>query len=258
MLLLQVETPIDIQEKDAEDRFKTWYFRGHDFILMTLWTKFLVAGTERVINGSATGAFDLHLDKLDTTWTLKLPWINYLVISDGHWYFRKNYLYENNKLIGCIYCSEGNLTDYGPTFAIQRACRTALQFINKCKNCDGLVTFLRTFSPAHFENGQWNGGGYCNRSNPFSKREVSFSGTEWQLRTSQVEEVQSIHKVERRGAKRFRVLDVTKAMIMRPDAHPGSHWNNQYMKGYSDCVHWCMPGPIDTWNQLLLEVMKIE
>jgi len=26
----------------------------------------------------------------------------------------------------------------------------------------------------------------------------------------------------------------------------------------SDCVHWCMPGPIDTWNEFLIYVMKLE
>ncbi|ONK69508.1 uncharacterized protein A4U43_C05F23670 [Asparagus officinalis] len=257
-LLTQVETPIDIQEKDSEDRFRTWYFRSYDFILMTLWTKFLIAGTERTVNGTGTGAFNLHLDKLDTSWTQKLPWINYVVISAGHWYFRKNYLYENNKLIGCIYCSEDKLKDFEPTYAIRKACETTLQYIYNCKNCDGLVTVLRTFSPAHFENGNWNGGGYCNRTKPSKESDVSFHGTEWKLRNAQVEEVKMVSKGKRRKGKGFRVLDVTKAMMMRPDAHPDIHWNNQWMKGYSDCVHWCMPGPIDTWNELMLQVLKEE
>lgn len=255
---MQAETPVDIQEKDTEDRFRTWYFRSHDFILMTLWTKFLVVGTERTANGSGTGVFDLHLDKIDTSWTQKLPWINYVIISDGHWYFRKNYLYENDQLIGCIYCSEDNLKDYGPSFAIKKACRTALQHIHRCDNCDGLYTVLRTLSPAHFENGTWNGGGYCNRTRPLDSGEVSFTGTEWELRSAQVEEVQRIGKQEGRRGKWFRVLDVTKAMMMRADAHPDSHWNNQWMRGYSDCVHWCMPGPIDVWNELLLQVLKAD
>ncbi|XP_020253345.1 protein ALTERED XYLOGLUCAN 4-like [Asparagus officinalis] len=249
-LLSQVETPIDIQEKDPEDRFRTWYFRSHDFTLLTLWTKFLISGTELLENGTGTGVFDLHLDKLDTSWPQKLPWLNYVVISTGHWYFRKNYLYENNNLIGCIYCSESNLTNFEPAYAIKKSYRTTLQYINECKNCDGIVSILRTFSPAHFENGDWNGGGICNRTEPLGNGEVSFGGTEWEVRNAQAEEV------KREEGKGFRILDVTKAMTMRADAHPGIHWNNQWMKGYSDCVHWCLPGPVDVWNELMLEVLK--
>lgn len=251
--IFQVETPIDIEEKNPEDRFKTWYFRSHDFLLLALWTRFLVAETEIIQNGTATGSFDLHLDKLNTSWTQKLPWLNYVVISTGHWYFRKNYLYENNTLIGCVHCSEDNVTSYGPAYAIKKAYRTALQHINECENCDGLVTLLRTFSPAHFEKGGWNGGGYCNRTRPLEKGEVSFGGTEWEIRNSLVEEAEEAEKSE---GRQFRVMDVTRAMMMRADAHPGIHWNNQWMKGSSDCLHWCLPGPIDVWNELMLEVLK--
>ena len=24
----------------------------------------------------------------------------------------------------------------------------------------------------------------------------------------------------------------------------------------NDCLHWCLPGPIDTWNEIFLEMMK--
>uniref|UniRef100_A0A0A9HQF3 Trichome birefringence-like C-terminal domain-containing protein n=1 Tax=Arundo donax TaxID=35708 RepID=A0A0A9HQF3_ARUDO len=24
----------------------------------------------------------------------------------------------------------------------------------------------------------------------------------------------------------------------------------------NDCVHWCLPGPIDTWNEILLQFVK--
>lgn len=61
---------------------------------------------------------------------------------------------------------------------------------------------------------------------------------------------------EQRGAKRFKLLDVAKATMMQPDGHPGSQWDNQWMNGYNDCVHWCLPGPIDIWNDLLFAVLK--
>ncbi|XP_038984052.1 protein ALTERED XYLOGLUCAN 4-like [Phoenix dactylifera] len=254
-LLSEVETPLDV-DKDAEDKFRTWYFKSYDFTVMKLWTRFLVEETERMINGSASGVFDLHLDRINTKWTEKLPLINYLVISDSHWFFRKNYLYEGGKLIGCTFCSEANLTDLGINYAVQRAFRTALKYLSKCEKCEGLLTFLRTFTPAHFENGTWNSGGDCKRIRPANEGDVSFSGTDWELRNAQVEEVKKLQVEKPKGAKHFMLLDVTRAMTMRPDAHPGSHWNNKWMGGYNDCLHWCLPGPIDMWNELLFALLK--
>ncbi|OVA16275.1 PMR5 N-terminal domain [Macleaya cordata] len=255
-LLSQEQTPQDIY-KDTEDRFRTFYFPSHDFTLMVLWAKFLVIAEERVINGSNTGVFNLQLDKIDVNWAQKLPDLDYAIMSDAHWFFRKNYLYEAGKLIGCIYCNEPNISDPGIPFALGKTFRSALKYISDCKECKGLVTLLRTFSPAHFEGGTWNDGGNCNRTSPYSEEKINFAGSEWELRSKQVEEVERIKKKEKKsGKKRFEVLDITRAMMMRPDGHPGSHWNNNYMQGYNDCVHWCLPGPVDVWNDMLMAVLQ--
>nr|CAD1825308.1 unnamed protein product [Ananas comosus var. bracteatus] len=215
-LLSQVEIPIDVY-KDAEDRFRTWHFQSHNFTLTMLWTQFLVEATERDINGS------------------------------------ENYLYKGDKLVGCTFCSAPNVEGLGVTFAVRSAFRTAFKFLRSCDRREKkLLIVLRTFSPAHFENGAWNGGGSCNRTSPFSEEEMmSLSGINWEIRNAQVGEVERL----KGSGEKFEVLDVTKAMLMRPDGHPGTHWNNEWMRGYSDCVHWCIPGPVDLWNELLLKVL---
>ncbi|KAI0512392.1 hypothetical protein KFK09_013031 [Dendrobium nobile] len=256
-LLAEMEIPKAFH-KDPEDKFPIWHFESHNFTLMVMWTKFLVQGTERLINGSNSGVYDLHLDKIDQEWTKKLPFINHIVISSGHWFFGKIYLYEGGQLIGCIYCSEKIVRNNDPAFGLRKAFRKALQFLNKAEvfDQDNLI-FLRTFSPAHFENGTWNGGGYCNRTRPFDEAEINLAGTYWEIRNAQVEEINKIKIASSRNAKRrFELLDITKAMMMRPDAHPDTNWNNQWMKGYSDCVHWCMPGAVDMWNDMLLTLLK--
>ena len=58
------------------------------------------------------------------------------------------------------------------------------------------------------------------------------------------------------------VLDVTKLALLRPDGHPGAYRNpfpfaNGIPKSVqNDCVHWCLRGPIDTWNEVFLQMMK--
>ncbi|EEF48826.1 conserved hypothetical protein [Ricinus communis] len=242
--------------RDAENRSLTWHFPNNNFILMVLWTKFLVIEEERVINGTNSGTFDLHLDKIDRNWTSKLPEMDYAIISDVHWFFRKNFLYENGNLIGCIYCSEPNLKSYNLEFAIERIVRLVLTYVSNCKECKaGLLTLIRTYSPAHFENGSWNTGGNCNKTAPLREEEINLESSDWKLRSVQVGEVEKARKAEKRG-KRFEVFDVTMAMLMRHDGHPDAYWGNKWMKGYSDCVHWCMPGPIDVWNDLLMALLK--
>ncbi|KAK4757068.1 hypothetical protein SAY87_007195 [Trapa incisa] len=254
-LLSQEETPLDVY-KDSEDRFRTWLFSEHDFTLKVLWSKFLVAGEETTINGTLSGTFELRVDRVDEKWASELPRFDYAVISSGHWFFRKMYVYDGPGLVGCVYCSDPNVTSFGPEQALRLAMRTSFGHIARCEGCKpGLVTVLRTFSPAHFENGEWNTGGTCNRTGP---QEHGPESGVWQrqFRDTQVEEMNRARAtLGGRGRRRFEVVDVTVAMTMRPDGHPGEFWS-KWMKGYSDCVHWCLPGPIDVWSDFLMWTLR--
>jgi len=251
-----VETPIKVYS-DTKDKFVTWHFKSHNFTLMALWTKFFVEGSEREINGTEVEMHDIHLDKLDARLAANLREINILVISSSRWFFRKNYLYEGGKLIGCIYCSEDNITSIDVITAIQRALRTALRNLTNCQECGLQLTLVTTITPAHFENGFWNTGGYCNRTEPVEKGEAMTRTVEWAIRNAQVEEAnRAQNESSHKGQMNLEILDITEAMSMRSDAHPGIHWNNKWMRGYSDCIHWCLPGPIDMWNELLLSVLN--
>ncbi|WCJ20922.1 TRICHOME BIREFRINGENCE-LIKE 22 [Euphorbia peplus] len=98
-------------------------------------------------------------------------------------------------------------------------------------------------------------GGSCNRTSPSGESEINLTSRgEWELRSIQVEEIERVKKIQ--GGKRFEALDVTRAMVMRRDGHPGSYWDNKWMRGYNDCVHWCLPGPIDLWNDMLLALLR--
>ncbi|CAN6178201.1 unnamed protein product [Urochloa humidicola] len=58
-------------------------------------------------------------------------------------------------------------------------------------------------------------------------------------------------------AARLVLMDTTAAMLLRPDGHPSryGHWANQNVTLYNDCVHWCLPGPIDVWNEMLFQIL---
>lgn len=46
----------------------------------------------------------------------------------------------------------------------------------------------------------------------------------------------------------FRILDITHMSEFRADAHPSTTGG----KIHDDCMHWCLPGLTDTWNDLFI------
>ncbi|PAN25028.1 hypothetical protein PAHAL_4G269000 [Panicum hallii] len=254
-LLSQAETPTDVH-RDALDRFRTWHFPAHDFTLMAMWTEFYAHAVPVLdAGGKPTASFDIHLDRLSANWTSRLPGLDYAIISGGNWFFRVNYLWEGGRRVGCVNCREANLTDLGVTYAVRRVVRAALEAIARCRGCKpGLATFLRTYTPDHFEHGSWFSGGYCNRTRPLEEGEVSSRSIGWELRRAQIEEVARVREAAAStGSRRFGVLDVTKAMMLRADGHPGGHYDKRWVRNASDCLHWCLPGPVDMWNDVLLQ-----
>lgn len=227
------------------------HFPSSNFTLMVMWSEFYVQGIPIIINGTATASFDIHLDKINTNWTSQLPSLDYLIISGGNWFFRVNYLHENNTRIGCVNCREDGLKDYGIAYAIRSVVRKALESINACQNCDGLTTFLRTYTTAHFENGHWFNGGDCNRTQLLDETQINLDGIEWEIRNIQNEEIERIKGLNDDN-KYFGVMDVTKAMMIRADGHPGAYYNKRWFNNANDCLHWCLPGPIDMWSEMLM------
>lgn len=66
-------------------------------------------------------------------------------------------------------------------------------------------------------------------------------------------------KLETRGLK-MEYLNITQLSAYRKDAHPSIYrkpWvpltKEQLAnpKSYADCIHWCLPGVPDVWNQIL-------
>ncbi|PWA77139.1 protein ALTERED XYLOGLUCAN 4 [Artemisia annua] len=91
---------------------------------------------------------------------------------------------------------------------------------------------LRTFSPSHFENGTWDNGGNCNRTNPLKDYEVESSEFYREISRMQNEEIERANKECLEKEKRFKVMDITMVMAMRADGHPRSHWGPTKNNGF--------------------------
>lgn len=165
--------------------------------------------------------------------------------------------YENRSLIGCYGCKQENVTQMNVFFGYEKAFRTALRAINSVTNFKG-VTFLRTISPTHFEGGGWNEGGDCVRTRPFKRNETVLAADIAEMHRIQLQELKFAQEEGSKRGVKFRIFDATQPMLLRPDGHPSKYGHDSGVKQSNDCLHWCLPGPVDTWNEFLLELLRRE
>ncbi|KAL3616289.1 hypothetical protein CASFOL_039679 [Castilleja foliolosa] len=200
-----------------------------------------------------TGLFNLYLDEPDKKWSTQIDGFDYVILSSDHWFTRTAVYYERRRVSGCRYCQIPGIADLPMMYGYRRAFRTTFRAINGREKFNG-VAFLRTFALSHFENGIWNEGGDCVRRRPFRSNETIMEGVNLDSYMVQLEEFRA---AQRLGKKKFRLM---LAMLLRPDGHPSryGHWPTENLTLYNDCVHWCLPGPIDTWADFLAHMIKME
>lgn len=242
---------------DEEYRSKRWFFKSHQFTLSVIWSPFL---TEAKIfednDGHASGAVRLHLDEPDSEWVNEFDNFDYIEIAAGKWFLKTAVYYENNTIVGCHNCKKQNISELGFDYAYRRALQTTLDYITKSDH--KVYTLFRTTTPDHFENGEWNTGGFCNRTVPFKEGEIEMRDIDMIMRDVELEEFK---KVSRYGSS-LKLFDTSQLALLRPDGHPGPYrafhpfdGKDVSIKVQNDCLHWCLPGPIDSWNDLLMNIL---
>ncbi|KAF0893969.1 hypothetical protein E2562_033386 [Oryza meyeriana var. granulata] len=252
---------------DEERKFRRWVFPSHNATVSVFWSPFLVNGTEK---SSAPGGLDynrLYFDQPDERWAAELHGIDVVVLSVGHWFLHPAMYYERGEVIGCHHCPEPNRTETGFFGVFRLAVKNALREIvtrtARSPPPSPKLAVVTTFSPAHFE-GEWDGRDACARSEPYApgEKEVGYMDREmWRAEAEEVGEAAADARA--RGARvDVEALQVTAMASLRADAHPGPYMNafpfagGERARVPNDCVHWCLPGPIDTWNEILLQLVK--
>ncbi|XP_075491194.1 protein trichome birefringence-like 16 [Primulina tabacum] len=103
----------------------------------------------------------------------------------------------------------------------------------------GLKVFFRSISPRHFFNGDWNTGGTCDNITPLSHgKEVVQDYSSDGIAAGAV------------NGTRVKLLDITALSQLRDEGHI-SRYSMRPTTGMQDCLHWCLPGIPDTWNDIL-------
>ena len=145
----------------------------------------------------------------------------------------------------------------------RKVLRRTLEYINANSTCDKLVA-VATIAPGHFDPAHsWDHRDACSRTEPYEAREAEVAAADAEMRKVVLEEVAAAAGPgRRRRGVRFEALDVTRLATLRPDGHPGPYlfahsydWRPVPETVANDCLHWCAPGIVDTFNDMLTKMI---
>jgi hypothetical protein len=186
-----------------------------------------------------------------------------VVISAGHWFPRPAMFYEDGEVVGVHNRPDINKTDIGYLGVYRKVIRRTLEYINVNSTSGDKLVAVATIAPGHFDtNHSWNHRDACSRTKPYDEGEAEVAAADAELRQVVLEEVETAAARRRRSGVRFEALDVTRLATMRPDGHPGPYL---FAHSYdsrpvpetvaNDCLHWCAPGLVDTFNDILAKMI---
>ncbi|KNA23244.1 hypothetical protein SOVF_026570 isoform B [Spinacia oleracea] len=268
-MLGSVSPPNLVYSNGDDNKFRRWHFPSHNVNVSVYWSPFLVNGIEKTNDGKQDYN-RLFFDAIDERWGSDLDSIDMVVLSIGHWYLHPAIYRDGDVDLGChALDSSMNCTEVEFYDVFAKAFNTSLKTIIERKvgsEGNGIDVIVTTFSPHHFE-GEWDKLGACPKTKPYMEEEKSLDGMDARMRQVEVEEVEKAKimlNADNNALSKVRLaaLDVTKLALLRPDGHPGPYMHpNPFADGVkdrvqNDCVHWCLPGAIDTWNEIMLDVMK--
>ncbi|XP_031398180.1 protein trichome birefringence-like 34 [Punica granatum] len=143
--------------------------------------------------------------------------------------------------------------------AYEMGMTTWSQWLEIHVNQSNTELFFVTMSPTHERAEDWGGftGQNCYQETELITKE-DYWGSGSNLAMMRVVET-VINDLRARGVT-IQVLNITQLSEYRKEAHPAIH-RKQYRPlkeeqlanpmSYADCMHWCLPGVPDVWNELL-------
>lgn len=225
---------------DGSARPNGWAFRfsSTNTTILYYWSASLCDVEPIDVNNPNTD-YAMHLDRPPAFLRQYLHKFNVLVLNTGHhwnrgklnanrWVMHVGGVPNTDRKIAVIWGAK-NLTIH-----------SIVSWVNsQLPKHPGLKAFFRSISPRHFFGGDWNTGGSCDNTKPMS------IGKE--ILEEESSDQGAASAVKGTGVK---LLDITALSQLRDEAHI-SRFSITAKPGVQDCLHWCLPGVPDTWNEIL-------
>nr|XP_010921033.1 protein trichome birefringence-like 35 isoform X1 [Elaeis guineensis] len=120
--------------------------------------------------------------------------------------------------------------------------------------------FFVTMSPTHLWSQEWNPG---SEGNCFQEKTPIESEGYWGS-GSDLDTMRMVEGILGRLGPKVSVINITQLSEYRKDGHPSIYrkfWETLTPQqlanpvSYADCIHWCLPGVPDIWNELLFNFL---
>ncbi|KAJ4708765.1 Protein trichome birefringence-like [Melia azedarach] len=183
--------------------------------------------------------YAMHLDRPPAFLRQYLHKFNVLVLNTGH-HWNRGKIKANRWImhVGGVPNTNRKIAEIGgaKNFTIHSIVSWVNSQLPKHPN---LKAFYRSISPRHFVNGDWNTGGSCDNTTPMSVGK--------EVLQDESSDYSAGNAVKGTGVK---LLDITALSELRDEGHI-SRYSIRASPGVHDCLHWCLPGVPDTWNEIL-------
>ncbi|XP_059668067.1 protein trichome birefringence-like 34 isoform X1 [Cornus florida] len=179
-----------------------------------------------------------------------------LVFDSYVWWLLRT---KMNVLWGSFQSSDGIYKEIDMIRSYEMALKTWSDWLEIHINRTKTKLFFVSMSPTHQRGEEWGMGTNQNcysETMPIFKKGYQGSGSNPKMMRA-VEA--AIDELKTRGLK-VQMLNITQLSEYRKEGHP-SIYRKQWVPitedqlsnptSYADCVHWCLPGVPDTWNELL-------
>lgn len=248
-----MEEPIEIYH-DVTYKSRTMYFPNHNLTIANIWAPFLVKAFG---DGKDEKPIQVLPDVPETDWTAQYHKFDYIVIAGGQWFFKSMTFWENGNITGGHNCETKFIKELGVYEPYRKALQAVFNFIATSEHKPHI--FFRTWTADHFEYAEMFSKRVCNRSEPYKEGQFNGSPIDQAMRKVELGEYEKARGVASKRGIKMELLDTFRLSVLRPDGHPGPYVKfNPFYKSadvQNDCLLWCVPGPVDTWNDLTLRML---
>ncbi|XP_027342958.1 protein trichome birefringence-like 41 [Abrus precatorius] len=169
--------------------------------------------------------------------------IDMLIFNTWHWWNRKgltqiwDYIQVGSKIV----------KDMDRMKAYEEALKTWAAWVDANVDPRKVRVFFQGTSPTHFDGKDWN-----KPNESCNGQQTPLPGSTYPAGLPPALGV--LKNVLSRMKKPVTLLDITTLSQLRIDGHPSIYFGDVGSTG-SDCIHWCLPGIPDTWNQIFYNLI---
>ncbi|CAA0816036.1 Protein trichome birefringence-like 31 [Striga hermonthica] len=217
------------------------------------WAPFL---TESISDNAINHTVFKRLVRLDSVTKHSQEWegAHILVFESYIWWMHK-------PTINATFGSLNNVREYNVTSAYRLALKTWANWVESSINPRTQKIFFATMSPTHLWSWEWKPGmgGTCfNETYPIEQE--SYWGT-----GSSLNIMGTVKDILGHLKAKVTVLNITQLSEYRKDGHTSVYGERKGKlltkeqrsdpNNFADCIHWCLPGVPDTWNEILYALL---